>query len=91
MTCVVDARRRLLGIVTDGDLRRHMTPGSNLLDRRASDVMTTGPVTASRAMLAAEALRLMEARKITSLAVVGPDGVAEGVLHLHDLWHTQMI
>lgn len=91
MTCVVDDQRRLLGIVTDGDLRRHMTPGSNLLDRLASDVMTTGPVTASRTMLAAEALRLMEARKITSLAVVGPDGVAEGVLHLHDLWHTQMI
>ena len=91
MTCVVDGEGRLLGIVTDGDLRRHMTPGSNVLDRRAGELMTARPVTATRAMLAVEALRLMEERKITSLVVIGDDQVAEGVLHLHDLWHTQAI
>jgi arabinose-5-phosphate isomerase len=91
MTCVVDADGRLLGIVTDGDLRRHMTPGSNVLDRQAGDVMTAHPVTAKAGMLAAEALRLLEQRKITSLVIVDEGGVALGVLHLHDLWHTQMI
>jgi arabinose-5-phosphate isomerase len=91
MTCVVDDRSRLVGIVTDGDLRRHMTAGSNLIDRSAGDVMTTNPVTISRQMLAVEALRGMEQRKITSIVVVDRDRVVEGVVHLHDLWRTQMI
>jgi arabinose-5-phosphate isomerase len=91
MTCIVDAEGRLAGILTDGDLRRHMTPGSNLLERRAFEVMTRKPVTVGRDLLAAEALHLMEQRKITSLVVVSPDGFAEGVVHLHDLWRTQMI
>ena len=91
MTCVVDADGRLSGIVTDGDLRRHMTPGSNLLDKRAADVMTTRPVTIARSVLAVEALRTMEERKITSLVVVDGSGIVEGVVHLHDLWRTEMI
>jgi arabinose-5-phosphate isomerase len=91
MTCVVDEQRRLLGIVTDGDLRRHMVAGSNLLDRRAVDVMTVQPVTIRGNILAVEAIRLLEERKITSLVVVDPHGVVEGVVHLHDLWQTQMI
>lgn len=91
MTCVVDDQRRLLGIVTDGDLRRHMVPGSNLLDRRAVDVMTVQPVTIRGNILAVEAIRLLEERKITSLVVVDDQGVVEGVVHLHDLWQTQMI
>jgi arabinose-5-phosphate isomerase len=91
MTCVIDATGRLEGVVTDGDLRRHMTPGSNLLERRAGDVMTKRPVTIGRQMLAVEALRVMEQRKITAVVVVSPTGVAEGVVHLHDLWRTQMI
>jgi arabinose-5-phosphate isomerase len=91
MTCVVDAQGRLKGIVTDGDLRRHMTPGSNLLDKRAADVMTASPVTIARSILAVEALRVMEERKITALVVVDASGVAEGVIHLHDLWRTEAI
>ena len=91
MTCVVDQQGRLSGIVTDGDLRRHMTPGSNLLDRRAADVMTATPVTIARSVLAVEALRTMEERKITSLVVVDPAGTVEGVIHLHDLWRTEAI
>jgi arabinose-5-phosphate isomerase len=89
MTCVLDADGRLRGVVTDGDLRRHMTPGSNLLDRRARDVMTTSPVTIARQILAVEALRVMEQRKITAVVVVDPSGLLEGVVHLHDLWRTQ--
>jgi arabinose-5-phosphate isomerase len=91
MTCVVDDRDRLLGIVTDGDLRRHIVAGSNLLERRAEDVMTRTPVTIARSVLAVEALRLMEERKITSLVVVGGDDQVEGVMHFHDLWRTEMI
>jgi arabinose-5-phosphate isomerase len=90
MACVVDDRGKLLGVVTDGDLRRHMTPGSNLLDQRARDVMTVNPVTIGRQMMAVEALRVMEQRKITAVVVVGAGSVAEGVVHLHDLWRTQM-
>jgi arabinose-5-phosphate isomerase len=91
MTCVVDASGRLEGVVTDGDLRRHMTPGSNLLAHRAGDVMTSNPVTIGRQLLAVEALRLMEERKITAIVVVDDTRVALGVVHLHDLWRTQMI
>jgi arabinose-5-phosphate isomerase len=91
MTCVVDPRGRLSGIVTDGDLRRHMTPGSNLLDKQAGDVMTESPVTIARSVLAVEALRTMEEKKITSLVVVDAAGMVEGVIHLHDLWRTEAI
>jgi arabinose-5-phosphate isomerase len=90
MACVVDEAGRLLGVVTDGDLRRHMQPGSNLLDQHASDVMTSRPVTIGRTLMAVEALRVMEERKITAVVVVGADDRLEGVVHLHDLWRTQM-
>jgi arabinose-5-phosphate isomerase len=91
MTCVVDDSGVLRGVVTDGDLRRHMTPGSNLLEQRAADVMTPHPVTIARRHLAVDALRLMEERRITALVVVDERGQAEGVVHLHDLWRTQMV
>jgi len=91
MTCVVDASGQLLGIVTDGDLRRHMTPGSALLEQQARDVMTARPVTITRGMLAVEAVHLMEQRKITALVVVDGSLRVEGVVHLHDLWRTQMM
>jgi arabinose-5-phosphate isomerase len=89
MTCVVDEQSHLVGVVTDGDLRRHMTP--DLLSARAADVMTAGAVTIQRGTLAVEALRLMEQRKITSVVVVDSRGIVEGVVHLHDLWRTQMV
>jgi arabinose-5-phosphate isomerase len=91
MTCVLAEDGRLRGIVTDGDLRRHMTSQTNLLARRAQDVMTRNPVTVGGAALAAEAIRIMEERKITALVVVGAAGRVEGVVHLHDLWRTEMI
>ena len=89
MTCVVDGQGRLAGIITDGDLRRHM-PDARLLEHAARDVMTKTPVTVGRALLAVEGLNLMERRKITSLVVVAPDGRLEGVVHLHDLWRTEL-
>jgi arabinose-5-phosphate isomerase len=90
MTCVVDADRQLAGIITDGDLRRHMTDSSQILERTARDVMTPKPVTIPGTLLVAEALNIMEERKITSLIVVDHDQV-RGVLHLHDLWRTDLI
>ncbi len=90
MTCVADEHNRLVGIVTDGDLRRHLSPTTNLLSLSVDEVMTRRPVTIARSMLAVEALKIMEERKITSLIVVDEAGVIEGVVHLHDLWRTQM-
>ena len=91
MTCVVDPQGRLAGIITDGDLRRHMTSGgANLLERLAQDVMTSSPVMVPREMLAAEALNILEQRKITSIVVVDAARTVQGVVHLHDLWRTEM-
>jgi arabinose-5-phosphate isomerase len=91
MSCVVDDDQRLLGIITDGDLRRHMSNGTNILSRRAADVMTRRPVTIAPETLATEALHVLEQRKITSIVVVDAANVVQGVVHLHDLWRTQMI
>ena len=93
MTCVIDKdEETLLGIITDGDLRRRMERGGEILDLRASEVMTRQPVTVGCATLAAEALNLMERRKITSLVVTDgePKRVA-GVLHIHDLWRMEKL
>src|SRR5262249_25453029 len=92
MTCVVDGGGSLLGIITDGDLRRQMERTSDILTLSAADVMTRGPVTVPRSTLAAEALNIMERRKITAVVVVddGSRRVA-GVVHLHDLWGTELI
>jgi arabinose-5-phosphate isomerase len=91
MTCVVDGGDALLGIITDGDLRRHMAKAPGILQLAASDVMTRGPVSIPPSTLAAEALNIMEARKITSIVVVDGDSRVTGVVHLHDLWRTEMI
>jgi arabinose-5-phosphate isomerase len=91
MACVISEDGAIQGIVTDGDLRRHMTSQTNLLSRQAQDVMTRNPVTVRSSALAAEAIRIMEERKITSLVVIGLGGRVEGVVHLHDLWRTEMI
>jgi len=90
MTCVVDDHGALTGIITDGDLRRHMTGTTNLLDRTAGDVMTKNPITIRRETLAAEALLVLERRKITSIVVVDDDHRVQGVVHLHHLWRTEM-
>jgi arabinose-5-phosphate isomerase len=91
MTCVVGKEGKLEGIVTDGDLRRHLSRGVDLLKQRAADIMTTDPVTIASKVLAVEALQIMEARKITALVIVDETRRVEGVVHLHDLWHTQAI
>jgi arabinose-5-phosphate isomerase len=80
---VTDPADRLIGVVTDGDLRRHM---DGLLDHKAAEVMTANPLTVSPDALAEEAVALMNQRKITCLFAVAPDGEGRvsGVLHIHD-------
>ena len=91
MSCVLDEGGRLVGIITDGDLRRHMADTSDLLARRAEDVMTRNPITIAPETLAVEVLNTLERHKITSVVVVGDDHKVLGVVHLHDLWRTEMI
>lgn len=90
-TAVVDDSERLLGVISDGDLRRFFQrEGNRALSLTAADCMTRSPITIGRKELATKALNLMETRKITSLLVVDPAGTLEGVVHIHDLWTTQM-
>jgi arabinose-5-phosphate isomerase len=93
MTCVIDADGRLAGVFTDGDLRRLMLarPPNAVLALTAGEAMTAKALTIGRDMLAVEALRIMETHKITSVVVVDAAQRVEGVVHLHDLWRTQMI
>jgi arabinose-5-phosphate isomerase len=91
LTAVVDADRKLLGIITDGDLRRVMEQRKkDALDLTAAECMSKNPVTLARTELAATALRIMEEKKITSILVVDADRRVEGVVHVHDLWTLQL-
>ena len=91
LAAVTETDGKLLGIITDGDLRRVMQKRSeNVLDLTAADCMTKNPVTLPRSELAASALRVMEEKKITSVLIVDAEGKLEGVLHVHDLWTLQL-
>ena len=90
MACVVREDGTLAGVITDGDLRRHLGQGDNLLAMTVDRVMTASPATIGAQELAAAALRAMETRKITSLVVVDDATRVLGVLHIHDLWRTQL-
>ena len=68
-----------------------MAGGSEFLQRTAGEVMTRSPITIRRDTLAAEALHILEQRKITSVVVVDAAQQVQGVVHLHDLWRTEMI
>jgi arabinose-5-phosphate isomerase len=87
--CVVDDSGELLGVITDGDLRRLIQQRERPLEATASEAMTPGPVSIGADELAVSALRIMEERRITSLPVLEGRKVV-GFLHLHDLWRTQM-
>lgn len=92
MTCVVDDGQGLVGVITDGDLRRHMSTDRDILLLKAADVMTRNPVSIKPGILAAEALNIMEQRKITSIVVVdGESDRVAGVVHLHELWRTDLV
>jgi arabinose-5-phosphate isomerase len=91
VTAVVEGVR-LVGIISDGDLRRLLQKrGKDVLDLTAGECMTKNPRTIAAGEFAATALALMEEKKITSLMVVDGDRRLEGIVHLHDLWGTELV
>jgi arabinose-5-phosphate isomerase len=88
----VQEEGKLLGVFSDGDLRRLLErEGGAALTRTAGEAMNAAPRTIAANELAATALAILEERKITSLVVVDGAGRVEGVLHLHDLWGMELI
>jgi len=91
VTAVVE-NEKLVGIISDGDLRRLLEKrGKDVLDLTAAEAMTKNPRTIAAGEFAATALALMEEKKITSLMVVNGVGKLEGIVHLHDLWSTELV
>jgi arabinose-5-phosphate isomerase len=91
ITAVVEGEK-IVGVISDGDLRRLLERrGKDVLDLTAGECMTHDPKTISRHEFAATALAIMEEKKITSLIVVDGSGKLEGIVHLHDLWGTEMV
>jgi arabinose-5-phosphate isomerase len=83
---------KLVGVISDGDLRRLLEKrGKDVLDLTAGECMTKSPKTIGSGEFAATALALMEEKKITSLMVVDGGGKLEGIVHLHDLWSTDLV
>lgn len=91
MTTVIDTQNQLLGVFTDGDLRRSVDHGVNLSTATMIDVMSPNPKTVNTNMLAAEALGVMEERKITALIVANSQGEPVGVVHMHDILRAGVI
>jgi arabinose-5-phosphate isomerase len=90
MTAVTDERGVLSGVISDGDLRRLLQKSPDPLKLLAGQVMTKEPKTIGEDELATVALAKMERMKITSLVVVDAEGIVIGVVHVHDLWRTEM-
>jgi arabinose-5-phosphate isomerase len=86
MTAIVDSNNKVLGIYTDGDLRRTLDAGGDVHETIIRDVMHTDCKTTSAEVLAAEALHIIEENKITSLLVTDEHGVLVGALNIHDLF-----
>jgi arabinose-5-phosphate isomerase len=92
VTTVLDAEGRLIGLISDGDLRRLLEGrGPNALTLSAGDAMNPNPHTIAAEELAARGLAIMEERRITSLVVTNTEQRAIGILHLHDLWGLELI
>jgi arabinose-5-phosphate isomerase len=91
VTAVVEGEK-LVGVISDGDLRRLLEKrGKDVLDLTAGEAMTKNPRTIAGGEFAATALAWMEEKKITSLMVVDERGKLEGIVHLHDLWSTELV
>ena len=86
-----EMENRLLGVISDGDLRRRLQDEKEgVLNLCAGECMTPNPEMISPDEMAAKALNLMEKKKITSLMVTGENGELQGIIHLHDLWGTEL-
>jgi arabinose-5-phosphate isomerase len=90
ITSVLDRNNRVQGVISDGDLRRHLEKDEKLLSRTAKECVTKDPKTISGDELATKALNVMEEMKITSLLILDSDQRLLGIIHLHDLWRTEL-
>jgi len=90
ITAVIDGDGRLLGCISDGDLRRLLEKDDTLLRRTAAECMQPAPKTIDGGELASAALKVMEDHRITSIFVTGDDGRLAGIVHLHDLWGLEL-
>jgi arabinose-5-phosphate isomerase len=91
MTAVLDSGKKVVGIFTDGDLRRTLERMPDTRSLRINEVMTRSPRTIPPHKLAAEAVELMERHKIGQLLVVAEDGALAGALNTHDLFRAKVI
>ena len=91
MTAIIDVENKLMGIYTDGDLRRSLDHGVNVHTTRIGDVMTRNCKSAKAGILAAEALSLMEAHKINALVIIDDQNTVIGVLNMHDLLRARVL
>jgi arabinose-5-phosphate isomerase len=82
---IMGVGEKILGIVTDGDVRRSVARGKTFTSLRAADIMTANPVAIDGSMLAADALSIMQKHEITVLPIVNDNGSLAGILHLHNL------
>jgi len=90
ITAVIDGDGRLLGCISDGDLRRLLEKDDTLLRRTAAECMQPAPKTIDGGELASAALKVMEDHRITSIFVTGDDARLAGIVHLHDLWGLEL-
>lgn len=90
ITAVTDAGGVLLGVISDGDLRRMLQRDEEILRKTAGDSIKGRPTTIASGELASAALQIMEERKITSLFIVDEGGRVEGIIHIHDLWGLEL-
>ncbi|MGQ9617899.1 MAG: KpsF/GutQ family sugar-phosphate isomerase [Candidatus Aminicenantia bacterium] len=90
VTSVIDNDGKLVGIITDGDLRRLLIKYGDILDKTAGECMKPSPITIDKEEVATKALQIMEENKITSLLIKNKEGRVEGIIHLHDLWRTEL-
>lgn len=91
MTAIISATGRVIGVFTDGDLRRALAKGADVLQAPVADVMTRDPRTIGPGHLAVEAVEIMEHHKVHGLLVVADDGALAGALNIHDLLHAKVV
>ena len=91
ITSVLDHERHVIGVISDGDLRRRLEKDEAIIKRTAAECMTMNPKTIGEDELATTALNMMEEKKITSLLILDGQMRIKGIIHLHDLWRTEMI
>jgi arabinose-5-phosphate isomerase len=90
ITAVIDADKRLVGAISDGDLRRLLQNDEQIARKTAGESMKKNPLTIEANELASAALQVMETKKITSLFIVDGERRVEGIIHLHDLWGIEL-